>query len=133
MRSFLFLLPCLLLGACSGSGPVSLGSNGAANMDAVARKASVDYRENCYDPLRKGKIPDDICQYKLYETVERKFGHSFTDGDLKRTANIILGEQIETEEMRLLVYDNASQRYVKESFKNKTQLINDLKDKYSIK
>lgn len=101
-------------------------------MDAVARKASVDYREQCYDPLRKGNIPDEICQYKLYETAERKFG-KFSAADLKRTANLLLGEQIETEEMRLLVYDNAAQRYVKASQKNRTQLINALKDKYSIK
>jgi len=130
MRSSILLLPVCLLLACSGS--VSLGSDGGANMDAVARKVAVDYREQCYDPLRKGNIPDDICQYKLYETAERKFG-KFSEADLKRTANLILGELIETEEMRLLVYDNAAQRYVKASPKNRTQLINALKDKYAIK
>lgn len=132
MRSSILLLPVCFLIACSGSGPVSLGSDGGANMDAVARKASIDYREQCYEPLRKGNIPDDICQYKLYETAERKFG-KFSPADLKRTANLLLGEIIETEEMRLLVYDNAAQRYVKASLKNRTQLINALKDKYSIK
>jgi hypothetical protein len=132
MRRFILLLPVCILFACSGSGPVSLGSDGEANMDAVARKVAVDYREQCYDPLRKGNVPDDICQYSLYESAERKFGHSFTQSDLKRTANYILGESIETEVMRLLVYDNASQRYVKASPKNRTQLINALKDKYAI-
>ncbi len=101
-------------------------------MDAVARKVSVDYRENCYDPLRKGSIPDDICQYKLYETAERKFGR-FSESDLKRTANLIMGESIEVEVMRLLVYDKPSQRFVTASTKNRTQLINALKEKYAIK
>lgn len=132
MRSLNLLLPACLLVACAGSGPVSLGDDGQANMDAVARKVSVDYRETCYDPLRKGNIPDDICQYKLYEAAERKFG-KFTDADLKRTANLIMGESIETEVMRLLVYDKPSQRYVTASPRNRTQLINALKEKYAIK
>ncbi len=134
MRSFLLLLlgTTLLIG-CAGSGPVELGSNGAANMDATARKVAVDYRDRCYTPIHKGKIPDDICQYSLFEAAERKFGHNFTDVDLKRTANMLMGNTIETEEMRLLVYDKASQRYLNESFKTRTQIINELKDKYSIK
>lgn len=132
MRSYFLLLPLCLLVACSGSGPVSLGTDGQANMDAVARKVSVDYRETCYNPLRKGNIPDDICQYKLYETAERKFG-KFSESDLKRTANMIMGEAIEVEVMRLLVYDKPSQRYVTASPKNRTQLINALKEKYAIK
>jgi hypothetical protein len=134
MRSFLFLsLGAVFLVACAGSGPVQLGSNGAANMDATARKVALDYRDRCYAPIHKGKIPDDICQYSLFEAAERKFGHNFTDADLKRTANLLMGDEIETEEMRLLVYDKASQRYLNESFKTRTQLINELKDKYSIK
>ncbi|MEN9354015.1 MAG: hypothetical protein RL318_1340 [Fibrobacterota bacterium] len=132
MRFSILFLPLCLLFACSGSGPVTLGTDGAANMDAVARKVAVDYREQCFDPLRKGNVPDDICQYKLFETAERKFGR-FTEVDLRRTANLLMGESIETEVMRLLVYDKASQRYVNASVKNRTQLINALKDKYSIK
>jgi hypothetical protein len=132
MRSSILLLPICLLFACSGSGPVKLGGDGAANMDAVARKVALEYRSQCYDPLRKGNIPDDICQYKLFETAERKFGR-FSEADLRRTANLLLGESIETEVMRLLVYDKPSQRFVNASTKNRTQLINALKDKYAIK
>ncbi len=123
----------MLLAACASSGEVQLGTDGAANLDATARKVASDYRSRCYEPLRKNKVPDDICQYSLFETAERKFGHSFTTADLKAAANYRMGESIETEVQRLLIYDQASQRYVNGSFKNKTQLIDELKDKYSIR
>lgn len=133
VQSVLFVA-ILLMGGCasSGSGPVKLGTDGASNIDAVARKVAVDYRSRCYEPIAKRKIPDDLCQFNLFERAERQWGSEFGKSELLQTANKIQGEMIENEVGKLLVYDKASQRYVASQRQTRYEIIQQLKDKYRI-
>jgi hypothetical protein len=129
---FLGLLASLALLGCAGSKP-RLGTDGAANMDALARSIAVDYRERCYEPVLKRKVPDDMCQFDLFDKAERQWGTSFGASELKNSANKLLGMKIENELGKLLVYDAASQRYVSSNTRSRYEIIATLKDKYRIR
>lgn len=122
----------VLLGGCAGSAP-RLGNDGAANMDALARSISVNYRDNCFEPVLARKVPDDMCQFELFDKAERQWGTVFGPAELKSSANKLLGLKIETELQKLLVYDAPSQRYVASSTKTRFEIIAALKDKYRIR
>lgn len=126
------LLPIMTFLGCAGSAP-RMGSDGAANLDALARSIAIDYRDNCYEPVLKRKIPDAMCQFDLFDKAERQWGTNFGPGELKSSANKLLGMKIETEIGKLLVYDAPSQRYVAANTKSRFEIIAALKDKYRIR
>lgn len=133
-RSTLALLALALLGGCaSTSGPAKLGDDGAANMDLTARQVAVDYRDRCFEPVAKRKVPSDLCQFQLFEKAERQWGPEFGKAELTQTANKIQGDLIETAIMKILVFDKASQRYVSSNKNTRYELIQQLKDKYKIR
>ena len=133
-RSTLALLALALLGGCaSTSGPAKLGDDGAANMDLTARRVAVDYRDRCFEPVAKRKVPSDLCQFQLFERAERQWGSEFGKTELLQTANRIQGDLIETAIMKILVYDKAAQRYVSSNKQTRYELVQQLKDKYKIR
>jgi len=117
---------------CAGSAP-RMGNDGAANLDALARSIAIDYRDNCYEPVLKRKVPDAMCQFDLFDKAERQWGTTFGPNELKSSANKLLGVKIETEIGKLLVYDAPSQRYVAANTKTRFEIIATLKDKYRIR
>lgn len=129
---FLGLLASLAILGCAGTKP-RLGTDGAANMDALARSIAVDYRQRCYEPVLKRKVPDDMCQFDLFDKAERQWGTTFGPTELKNSANKLLGMKIENELGKLLVYDAASQRYVSSNTRSRYEIIAALKDKYRIR
>lgn len=129
---FLGLLASLAFLGCAGSKP-HRGTDGAANMDALARSIAVEYRERCFEPVLKRKVPDDMCQFELFDKAERQWGTTFGPGELKNSANKLLGTKIETELGKLLVYDAPSQRYVSSNTRTRFEIIAALKDKYRIR
>lgn len=126
------VLPSLVLLGCAGSSP-RLGVDGAANMDAVAQRVAADFKERCYEPVAKRKIPDEMCQFDLFERAERQWGPNYSPTELVSTANRSMGDKIEVELQRLLVYDLASQRYVASNTRTRHELVAALKDKYRIR
>jgi hypothetical protein len=110
-----------------------MGVDGAANLDNVARSTSESYQEKCYEAVSKRKVPDDMCQFELFDKAERQWGTGFGATELKVSANKLLGLRIETELQKLLVYDQASQRYVASNTKTRHEIIAALKDKYRIR
>lgn len=131
-RSISGILAAVVLGGCAGSAP-RMGSDGAANMDAMARSIALDYRDNCFEPVLARKVPDDMCQFELFDKAERQWGTVFGPAELKSSANKLLGMKIETELQKLLVYDAPSQRYVASSTKTRFEIIAALKEKYRIR
>lgn len=129
---FLGLLVSLALLGCAGSKP-RLGTDGAANLDALARSIAVDYRDRCYEPVLKRKVPDDMCQFDLFDKAERQWGTTFGPTELKNSANKLLGTKIDNELGKLLIYDAASQRYVSSNTRSRYEIIASLKDKYRIR
>jgi hypothetical protein len=127
-----FLIPASLLCGCASSAP-RIGSDGAANMDGVARSTSETYQDKCYEPVARRRVPDDMCQFELFDKAERQWGSGFGSAELKVSANKLLGMRIETEVMKLLVYDQAAQRYVASNTRTRYELIAALKDKYRIR
>lgn len=117
---------------CAGSAP-RIGVDGATNMDEVARSTAERYQSKCYEPVAKRKVPDDMCQFDLFDKAERQWGVNFGPEELKVSANKLLGFQIEKDLQKLLVYDQASQRYVAASTRTRFQIIAALKDKYRIR
>jgi len=130
--SFLGLLASLAFLGCAGSKP-RLGTDGAANMDALARSISLEYRDRCFEPVLKRKVPDDMCQFDLFDKAERQWGTTFGPNELKNSANKMLGMKIENELGKLLIYDAASQRYVSSNTRTRFEIIAALKDKYRIR
>ncbi|HQF53740.1 MAG TPA: hypothetical protein PK208_01345 [Fibrobacteria bacterium] len=126
------LLAAALLSGCGGSAP-RMGADGAANLDAMARSIAIDYRERCFEPVLARKVPDDMCQFDLFDKAERQWGTTFGPSELKSSANKLLGMKIETELLKLLVYDAPSQRYVAASTRTRYEIIAALKDKYRIR
>lgn len=110
-----------------------MGDDGAANLDQTARKVALDYRERCYDPVSKKKVPSDVCQFQLFEKTERQWGAEFGKAELLQTANRIQGDLVETAILKILVYDKASQRYVSSNKNTRYEIIQQLKDKYKIR
>jgi len=127
------LVGLTLLVGCSSSGPAKLGNDGAENLDITARQVALDYRERCFEPVAKKKVPDDLCQFQLFEKTERQWGAEFTAADLIQTANRIQGDMIETAISKILVYDKASQRYVSSNKSTRFEIVQQLKDKYKIR
>lgn len=117
---------------CAGSAP-RMGNDGAANLDAMARSIAIEYRERCFEPVLAREVPDDMCQFDLFDKAERQWGTTFGPSELKSSANKLLGMKIETELMKLLVYDAPSQRYVAASTRTRFEIIAALKDKYRIR
>ncbi|HOX53326.1 MAG TPA: hypothetical protein PKY05_17740, partial [Fibrobacteria bacterium] len=109
--NFWKVLPLVVMCGCAGKVP-RLGGDGAANMDAIAKKVAQDYIARCYSPVAERRVPDELCQFELFERAERQWGVAFGVVELKASANKLMGMKIETELQRLLVYDQASQRYV---------------------
>ena len=132
MIPFIGCFPILVFLGCAGSAP-RMGSDGAANMDAMARSLAVDYRDRCYEPVLERKVPDEMCQFDLFDKAERQWGTTFGPTELKASANKLLGNQIETELMKLLVYDAPAQRYVASNVRSRFEIITALKDKYRIR
>ncbi|MBK8801897.1 MAG: hypothetical protein IPN71_07550 [Fibrobacteres bacterium] len=126
------VLPLLVLLGCAGRSP-RLGGDGAANMDAIAKRVAQDYLDRCYAPIAERRIPDDLCQFELFERAERQWGVAFGVAELKASANKLMGLKIETELQRLLVYDQASQRYVASDTRSRYEIIAAIKDKYRIR
>lgn len=126
-----FFLGMALLG-CAGSAP-RMGTDGAANLDAVARSISVDYRQRCFEPVLKREVPDEICQFDLFDKAERQWGTTFGPTELKNSANKLMGNLIETELGKILIYDAPSQRYVASNTRSRFEIISALKDKYRIR
>lgn len=93
----------------------------------------MDYQDRCYEPVLKRKVPDEMCQFELFDKAERQWGTTFGPTELKNSANKLLGNQIETELMKLLVYDGPSQRYVASNTRSRFEIITALKDKYRIR
>ena len=124
--------PFLALFGCAGSAP-RIGSDGAANLDEVARTVAEHYHSHCYEPVAKRDVPDDMCQFNLFDKAERQWGSGFGIMELKVSANKMLGIEIETALQRLLVHDQASQRYVASSTRTRFEIIAALKDKYRIR
>jgi|ERR1035437_1950 hypothetical protein len=124
--------PFLALLGCAGSAP-RIGSDGAANLDEVAKKVAERYHSKCYEPIAKREVPDDMCQFNLFDKAERQWGSGFGVAELKVSANKMLGIEIETELQKLLVHDQASQRYVAASTRTRYEIIVALKDKYRIR
>ncbi len=122
-----------LLVGCSSSGPAKLGNDGAENLDLTARQVALDYRERCFEPVAKKKVPDDLCQFQLFERTERQWGPEFGNTELIQTANRIQGDMIETAISKILVYDKASQRYVSSNKSTRFEIVQQLKDKYKIR
>lgn len=102
-------------------------------MDAIAKKVAEDYLDRCYEPVSQRQIPDDLCQFELFERAERQWGVGFGIVELKASANKLMGLKIETELQRLLVYDQASQRYVASDTRSRYEIIAAIKDKYRIR
>jgi len=109
------------------------GASGADILDKAARKVAVNYRENCYEPVAKKKVPSELCQYQLFEKAERQWGPEFGKTELIQTANRYQGDQIEVAIMKILVYDKAAQRYVSSNKSTRYEIIQQLKDKYKIR
>lgn len=124
--------PFLALFGCAASAP-RIGADGAANLDEVARNVADHYHRHCYEPVAKRDVPDDMCQFNLFDKAERQWGTGFGVTELKVSANRMLGIEIETALQRLLVHDQASQRYVASSTKTRYEIIAALKDKYRIR
>jgi hypothetical protein len=125
-------LPAMCILGCAGSAP-RIGTDGAANLDNVARATTEVYVDKCYEPVSKRKVPDDMCQFELFDKAERQWGTAFGPAELKVSANKLLGLRIETEIKKLLVYDQASQRYIASNTKTRYEIIAALKDKYRIR
>lgn len=121
------------LTACASSGPSGSGDAGASILDKAARNVASSYRENCYEPVAKRKVPSELCQYQLFEKAERQWGPEFGKGELIQTANRFQGDQIETAVLKILVYDKAAQRYVSSNKNSRYEIIQQLKDKYKIR
>lgn len=102
-------------------------------MDLTARRVAVDYRDRCFEPVSKRKVPSDLCQFQLFEKAERQWGSEFGKADLTQTANKLQGDLIETAIMKILVYDKAAQRYVSSNKQTRYELVQQLKDKYKIR
>lgn len=109
------------------------GASGADILDKAARKVALNYRENCYEPVSKKKVPSELCQYQLFEKAERQWGPEFGKTELIQTANRYQGDQIEVAIMKILVYDKAAQRYVSSNKSTRYEIIQQLKDKYKIR
>ena len=56
-----------------------------------------------------------MCQFDLFDKAEREWGTGFGLAELKVSANKMQGIEIEKELRKILVYDQASQRYVASS------------------
>ena len=143
-RAFCLLLVSVGIASLSGCGSsassnssspasVSLGDNGAANLDKTAREVASNYRNNCYEPVSKRKVPNDLCQFQLFEKAERQWGSEFGKVELLQTANRLQGDQIETAIMKVLMYDKASQRYVSSNKSTRYEILQQLKDKYKLR
>lgn len=126
------IAPFLALLGCAGSAP-RMGADGAANLDEVAKSVAEHYHSHCYEPVAKRGVPDDMCQFNLFDKAERQWGTGFGAEELKVSANKMLGIEIETALQRLLVHDQASQRYVASSTRTRFEIIAALKDKYRIR
>jgi hypothetical protein len=124
--------PFLVLLGCAGSAP-RIGADGAANLDDVARNVAERYHSKCYEPVAKRKVPDDMCQFNLFDKAEREWGSNFGSSELKVSANKMQGIEIEKELQKLLVHDQAAQRYVASSTRTRYEIISALKDKYRIR
>lgn len=109
------------------------GASGAEILDKAARKVAVNYRENCYEPVARKKVPSELCQYQLFEKAERQWGPEFGKTELIQTANRYQGDQIEVAIMKILVYDKTAQRYVSSNKSTRYEIIQQLKDKYKIR
>ena len=123
----------MMWSASSASSKPRMSTDGAANMDAVARRIAQDYRSRCYEPVLKRKIPDEMCQFELFDKAERQWGTVFGANELKNSANKLLGAKIENELGKLLIYDAPSQRYVASNTRTRFEIIAALKDKYRIR
>jgi hypothetical protein len=126
------VVPVVVLLGCASSKP-RIGVDGAVNLDEVARTTSEHYQSKCFEPVAKRKVPDDMCQFDLFDKAERQWGVNFGMEELKVSANKMLGIRIETEIQKLLVYDLASQRYIASSKKTRFEIIAALKEKYRIR
>lgn len=124
----------VFLASCaSSSGAGSSGDSGAAILDKTAKSVASSYREDCYEPVAKKKVPSELCQYQLFEKAERQWGPEFGKTELIQTANRFQGDQIEVAVMKVLVYDKAAQRYVSSNKSTRYEIIQQLKDKYKIR
>ncbi|HXP90320.1 MAG TPA: hypothetical protein VN931_05255 [Fibrobacteria bacterium] len=134
MRNLLLwtVAPTLVLLGCAGSAPRD-GSEGSEILDRAARRVAERYRDQCFEPVAKREVPDDMCQFDLFDKAEREWGTGFGVTELKVSANKMLGIEIEKELYKLLVYDQASQRYVASSTRTRYEIIAALKDKYRIR
>lgn len=121
------------LAGCASSGGAVPSDSGAATLDKAARQVANNYRDNCYEPVAKRKVPSELCQYQLFEKAERQWGTEFGKTELLQTANRLQGDQIETAIMKILVYDKASQRYVSSNKSTRYEIIQQLKDKYKLR
>ena len=130
-----FLASCASSGkSASSSGESSDGGgSGAEILDKAARKVAVNYRENCYEPVARKKVPSELCQYQLFEKAERQWGPEFGKTELIQTANRYQGDQIEVAIMKILVYDKTAQRDVSSNKSTRYEIIQQLKDKYKIR
>ncbi len=124
--------PALFVLGCAGSVPRD-GSEGAQILDRAARRVAQHYQDHCYEPVARREVPDDMCQFDLFDKAEREWGSAFGLTELKVSANKMLGIQIEKELYKILVYDQASQRYVASSTRTRFEIIAALKDKYRIR
>jgi len=126
------VVPTLFVLGCAGSEPRD-GSEGAKILDRAARRVAEHYQDQCYEPVAKREVPDDMCQFDLFDKAEREWGTGFGVVELKVSANKMLGIEIEKELYKLLVYDQASQRFVASSTRTRYEIIAALKDKYRIR
>ncbi len=99
----------------------------------MAKSVASDYRDRCFEPVLARKVPDEMCQFELFDKAERQWGTTFGANELKNSANKLMGNMIEKELLKLLVYDGPSQRYVASNTRSRFELITMLKDKYRIR
>jgi hypothetical protein len=134
MRKWLLwaVAPFLVMSGCAGSAPRD-GSEGAAILDRAARHVAQRYQDHCYEPVARREVPDDMCQFDLFDKAEREWGTNFGITELKVSANKMQGIEIEKELYKILVYDQSSQRYVASSTRTRFEIIAALKEKYRIR
>jgi hypothetical protein len=126
--SFCLVLTTLSLMACGGSNynvnyaPHPSGK-GIREIDELVVQEKRVYLQNCYSAVSQRMVPNNQCQSKLFEVVERRNGTKFNRQQLNTAAEEIFFEQVIKSKMEQIITTNPNVRQqLKGRFQSKDEL-----------
>ena len=131
------LISAALLAGCSGikTPTADLASHDSRHdipaIDQMIVDMKQDYIQACYMPIAKREPPINACQTELFQMLERRYHHDYSQRHVDMASNDLFFKDIDAELRKMLRSDPEIRQAARNGgFKNVGEMLAYYKDKY---